>query len=157
MKVLLDTNVYITALRSKADREYFRTAFFPLLPATVLSAVVVYELSVSASDVQTRDLLGEFIAPMERAGRVVTPTFEDWQAAAGVVSAIGRKDAAWKSKLPALLDDVLIALCARRVGARLVTYNGSDFRLIRRHLNFGLDVLEQRAGRSGSSRLDEPR
>lgn len=143
MKVLLDTNVYITALRSKADRDHFRTSFFPLLPATVLSAVVVFELSVSASDLRTRDLLGEFIAPMERAGRVVTPTFEDWQSAATVVSAIARKDGAWKSKLPMLLNDVLIAHGARRVGAELVTYNGVDFRLIRRHLKFGLRVLEQ--------------
>jgi hypothetical protein len=44
MKVLLDSNVYITALRSEAERARFRSSFFPLLPATVLSAVVAYEL-----------------------------------------------------------------------------------------------------------------
>jgi predicted nucleic acid-binding protein len=142
MKVLLDTNVYITALRSPAERARFRTTFFPLLPATVLSAVVVYELSVSASDLRTRDLLSEFVSPMERAGRVVTPVFEDWQAAANVVSAIARKDAACKSKLPLLLNDVLIALSARRIGAQVVTYNGKDFRLIKRQTNFALRVLE---------------
>jgi predicted nucleic acid-binding protein len=142
MKVLLDSNVYITALRSQAERARFRSSFFPLLPATVLSAVVAHELSVSAANVRTRDLLAEFIAPMERAGRVVTPSFVDWQAAAGIVSAIGRRDGAWKSKLPQLLNDVLIALSARRAGAQVITYNGRDFRLIRRHTEFGLRVLE---------------
>jgi predicted nucleic acid-binding protein len=143
MKVLLDTNVYITALRSQAERTRFRTAFFPLLPATVLSAVVAHELSVSASDVRTRDLLSEFIAPMERAGRVVTPLFGDWQSAADIISAIARKERAWKSKLPVLLNDVLIALSARRAGAQVVTYNGSDFRLIKRHTDFALRVIKQ--------------
>jgi predicted nucleic acid-binding protein len=142
VKVLLDTNVYITALRSQAERARFRAAFFPLLPATVLSAVVAYELSVSAADVATRDLLAEFIAPMERAGRVVTPLFADWQSAAEIVSAIARKDGAWKSKLPTMLNDVLIALSARRAGAQVVTYNGRDFRLIKKHTDFALRVIE---------------
>lgn len=141
MKVLLDTNVYITALKSKEERERFRTTFFPLLPATVLSAVVAYELSVSAADTRTRDLLADFVAPMERVGRVITPTFEDWQAAVNIVSLIGHKGGAWKSKLPKLLNDVLIALGARRVGAEVITYNAVDFRLIRRHLEFSLRTL----------------
>lgn len=51
MKVLLDTNVYVTACRSEAQRQRFRDAFLPLLPATYLSAVVAYELSVNALDV----------------------------------------------------------------------------------------------------------
>jgi len=141
VKVLLDTNVYITAVRSQADRAYFRTTFFPLLPATVLSAVVAYELSVNAADTRTRDLLAEFVSPLEQAGRVATPSFDDWQMAATMVSAIAKKDGSWKSKLPALLNDVLIALGARRVGAEVVTYNGRDFRLIRRHADFALRVL----------------
>ena len=39
-------------------------------------------------------------------------------------------------KLPALLNDILIALCARRIGATLLTYNRDNFRLIRRHADF---------------------
>ena len=147
LKVLLDTNVYITALRSEADRDHFRAVFYPLLPATVLSAVVAYELSVSAADQTTRELLAEFVAPMERAGRVETPAFTDWIAAAEVVSAILRKDRGYKSKLPSLLNDILIALSARRAGAELLTYNGDDFRLIKRHTEFELRVLEQSAGK----------
>jgi predicted nucleic acid-binding protein len=54
---------------------------------------------------------------------------------------IVERDRSWRSKLPALLNDILIALCARRIGATLLTYNGKDFRLIRRHKEFALRVL----------------
>jgi len=80
---------------------------------------------------------------MERTGRVVNPTFEDWVEASAVVTAIEEKDRGWRSKLPALLNDILIALCARRIGATLLTYNKDDFRLIRRHKTFSLRILER--------------
>jgi predicted nucleic acid-binding protein len=79
---------------------------------------------------------------MERAGRVVSPTFADWREAAVIVTAIENKERGWRSKLPALLNDILIALCARRIGATLLTYNKEDFRLIRRHKDFALRILE---------------
>ncbi|HLC20992.1 MAG TPA: type II toxin-antitoxin system VapC family toxin [Candidatus Methylomirabilis sp.] len=142
MKYLLDTNVYIGAVRSDEKRARFRQTFFPLIPATYLSAVVAYELAVSAKDRRTQTLVREFIRPMEQTGRVVTPTFSDWTTAAEVIAAIADKERGWRSKLPALLDDVLIAVSARQIGATLLTYNRDDFLLIRRHLDFLLRVLE---------------
>jgi predicted nucleic acid-binding protein len=141
MKVVLDTNIYVSACRSDASREHFRTTFFPLLPVTFLAAVVAYELRVTAADRPTQHLVQEFIGPMERSGRCVVPTFADWTEAAEIVTAIAERDRSWRSKLPALLNDILIALCARRIGATLLTYNGKDFHLIRRHKEFALRVL----------------
>lgn len=141
MKYLLDTNVYIQASRSEEHRSRFRASFFPLLPFTYLSAVVAYELSVSAEDPRSRRLVRDYRAPMERTGRVVIPEFEDWLEASEIVTAIAGKERGWRSKLPALLNDILIALSARRIGATLVTYNGDDFRLIRRRKQFLLRVL----------------
>jgi predicted nucleic acid-binding protein len=77
VKYLLDTNVYLEAFRSQAKRNQFRQSFFPLLPATYLSAVVAYELNVNAQDFLTRDLIQQFVRPLIRTGRVVTPTFQD--------------------------------------------------------------------------------
>ena len=128
MKYLLDTNVYIGAFRSQEKRNQFRTTFFPLLPVTFLSAVVAYELYVNAQDRHTRRLVQEFIGPMERAGRVISPTFADWMVASEIITAIEEKERGWRSKLPMLLNDILIALCARRVGATLFTHNEEDFR-----------------------------
>lgn len=116
MKYLLDTNLYIEACQSAEKRTRFRTTFFPLLPMTFLSAVVACELYVNAQNRQTQRLVQEFIGPMERTGRVVSPTFADWREAATIVTTIESKDRGWRSKLPALLNDILIALCARRIG-----------------------------------------
>jgi predicted nucleic acid-binding protein len=141
VKYVLDTNVYLEAVRSEDKRNQFRQTFFPLLPATFLSAVVAYELYVNSQNSPTRSLVREFIVPMERTGRVVTPAFEDWVEASAVVEAIEEKERGWRSKLPVLLNDILIALCARRIGATLLTYNRDDFRLIRRHKEFSLRIL----------------
>jgi predicted nucleic acid-binding protein len=80
---------------------------------------------------------------MERAGRVVSPTFADWIVASAVVAAIEEKEPSWRSKIPALLNDILIALCARRIGATCFTYNRDDFQLIHRHTEFSLRILEK--------------
>ncbi len=141
MKLVLDTNVYVEACRSDDTRSRFWTAFAPLLPVTYLTAIVAYELRVNALDRATRRLVDEMIDPMQRTGRLVIPAFADWVEASAIVLAIGEKDRAWRSKLPALLNDVLIVLCARRIGATVVTYNARDFRLIRRHRPFSLRIL----------------
>jgi predicted nucleic acid-binding protein len=143
VKLILDTNVYLGAFRSDAHRERFRSTFFPLLPVTYLSAVVAYELSVNAAGRRTRDLIRDLLRPMERSGRVVSPLFADWTESAEVVTAIEQKSPSQRSKLPALQNDVLIAISARRIGATVVTYNRDDFRLIRRHRLFALRLLEE--------------
>jgi predicted nucleic acid-binding protein len=104
--------------------------------------VVAYELFVNARDARTQTLVQEFTRPMVRTARVVSPTFDDWIEASRIVTAIEVKDRGWRSKLPSLLNDILIALCARRIGATLLTHNRDDFRLIRRHKDFSLRVLE---------------
>lgn len=141
MKYLLDTNVYLGAFRSEHRKAQFRRTFFPLLPATFLSSVVAYEIYVNAKDGRTRDLMKEFIRPLEQAGRVIAPAFDDWVEASAIVTGIEQKDRGWRSKLPGLLNDILIALCARRIGATLLTYNRDDFRLIHRHKDFSLRIL----------------
>lgn len=95
MKYLLDTNVYLNVCRSEQTRQQFREAFFPLLPATFLSAVVAYELSVDAQDRHSHSLVQDFLRPLERTGRIVNPTFVDWRQAAAIISAIEERERSW--------------------------------------------------------------
>ena len=141
MKYLLDTNIYLGAFRSEDRKEQFRTAFLPLLPRTFLASVVAYELSVNSKDRQTRELMEDFTSRLQRAGRVVAPKFGDWLEAARILTELEEAEKRWKSKLPLLLNDILIALCARQIGATLITYNKDDFLLIRKHKDFLLHVL----------------
>ena len=102
---------------------------------------MAYELSVNARDRKTRMRLQDFTRPLERTGRVICPTYEDWVKASQIATAIEAKDRGWRSKLPALQNDMLIALCGRRAGAMVITYNAEEFRLIRRHQEFSLRIL----------------
>ena len=143
MKYLLDTNIYLSAFRSEEKKNQFRRTFFPLLPHTYLSSVVAYELSVNSKNRETRDLVKNLTVPLQRTGRLVAPRFNDWLEASEILSEIEDRERRWRSKLPMLLNDILIALCARQIGATLITYNGDDFLLIRRHKDFHLRVITE--------------
>ena len=142
MKYLLDTNVYIEACRSEEKRIQFEKTFFPLLPATFVSATVAYELFVNAADDTTRELVTNFVTRAERAGRTITPASRDGIEASQIMTRIAASDKSWRSKLPQLQNDILMALSARRIGATVLTYNREDFLLIRRHKQFSLRVLK---------------
>jgi len=141
VKVVIDTSIYVDACRSADARARFRTSFLPLVPVTYLAAVVAYELRINALDSGTRGLVDAMIHPLQRTGRVVVPMCADWVEASDVITTIERKDRSWRSKLPALLNDILIALSARRIGATVVTHNARDFRLIQRYRPFSLRAV----------------
>jgi predicted nucleic acid-binding protein len=93
-------------------------------------------------DAKATALVEQHIGALERTGRVVTPTFGDWKGAGKMIAQVMRAEPSLKSKAPQLLNDILIALCARRIGATVFTYNGDDFRVVRRYRTFALEVLQ---------------
>ena len=141
MRILLDTNVYLFALKSDKGANFFEHHFLPRVFQTHLSSVVVEELYAGALDREAMRLVERQVGAVERAGRVVTPTFDDWKEAGKVVAGITRKEAGRRSKTQRMLNDILLALSARRIGAELFTFNREDFQLIRRHKPFSLQVL----------------
>jgi len=147
LPILLDTNVYLFAIRSEEGAAFFEHRFLPLVFQTYLSSIVVEELYAGALDAQAERLVESYVGALERAGRVVAPNFQDWKEAGRLVARVTRKEAGRKSKVQQMLNDILLALCARRIGADLFTFNREDFQLIQRYRPFSLKVLIQR-GRS---------
>lgn len=143
MPILLDTNVYLFAMKSDSGAEFFERRFLPLTFQTVLSSVVVEELYAGALDAGAVRLVERYVGALERAGRVVTPTFQDWKGAGKLVAQITRKEPGRKPKVQQMANDLLLAFCARRIGADLFTFNRDDFELIRRHTLFSLKVLRR--------------
>ena len=141
MPILLDTNVYLFALRSDRGADFFERQFLPLVFQTYLASVVVEELYAGALDRAAVRLVERQVGALERAGRVVTPTFEDWKEAGKLVAEMTGNGAGGRSRIQHMVNDVLLALSARRVGADLFTFNRGDFQLIRRHKPFSLRVL----------------
>ncbi len=144
MPILLDTNVYLHAMKSRDGAAFFERHFLPAVFRTYLSSVVAQELYAGALDAAGVRLVERYVGALERAGRVVTPTFQDWKEAGTLVARITRKEPGRKAKVQQMLNDILLALSARRIGADLFTFNRDDFELIRRHKPFALKVLRSR-------------
>lgn len=141
MPILLDTNVYLFAMRSDEGAAFFEHRFLPLVFQTHLSSVVVEELYAGALDARAAGLVESYVGTLERAGRLIAPTFQDWKEAGKLIARVTRKEPSRKSKVQQMLNDILLALCARRIGADLFTFNRDDFQLIRRYRPFSLKVL----------------
>ena len=70
MPILLDTNVYLFAIRSEEGAAFFEHRFLPLVFQTHLSSIVVEELYAGALDAQAERLVESYVGALERAGRV---------------------------------------------------------------------------------------
>jgi predicted nucleic acid-binding protein len=143
-KVVFDTNIYIRAIhRGFPGTEYI--LLIDSLPFTYLSSVVSAELYAGARDSFGMNLIQSFVSRSERVGRIVTPTHGTWSEAGRILAKIGKQEPGYKSKFPALFNDILIALSALQIGATVYTNNEEDFRLIRRHKRFSLETVGSRS------------
>ena len=142
VRLLFDTSVYIAILRDKTFAEMFRPRYLRDIPFTHLSSVVIHELLAGARTFRHRRQAASLYEPFERVRRIVTPTHGVWKTAGTVVAALFEKDPQFRSKISqGLLNDILIGLSARSIGATVVTRNGEDFRLIQQYATFALEVI----------------
>lgn len=79
--------------------------------------------------------------PFERVGRVVTPTHSHWKDAGLIIAQVLRDRPDLRNKLQALVNDCLLALSARSLGATLYTRNRDDFSVLQRQRSFSLIVI----------------
>jgi len=145
-RFLFDTSVYITALRDENFAREFRPRYIRDIPRTHFSSVVVQELIAGARTFRHRRQAAALYEPFERAGRIVAPSHivacGRWKEVGTVVATLAEKAPQWRDKLArGLLNDILIALSGRSIGATVITRNGEDFRLIRQFQAFALEVI----------------
>ncbi len=130
VKYIFDTNIYI---RCMLDRDFalkHADQYNQHIPSTFFSGVVAQELIVGCSDELAVRRVQKFFRPFERVRRIVNPTYHDWKEAGFVAVRIVLRRPDLKSKKIALINDILIALCCRSIGATLVTLNSQDFDVI---------------------------
>jgi tRNA(fMet)-specific endonuclease VapC len=139
-RLLFDTNVYIEAIQSGPVADVYHL-LLTTIPRTYVSAVVVQELYAGALDTVGERLVARFVRQTERTGLVVIPTYRDWSEAGHVLARINRQEPAQRSRLARLVNDVLLAMCARQIGATLYTFNREDFTLIARYKPFSFVLL----------------
>jgi predicted nucleic acid-binding protein len=110
---------------TRHEAEYTRR-----IPFTFFCSVVVQELLLGCTHDLAMKRVQAFYKPFERVNRIINPFYHDWENAGMIGQQIAKKFPALKTKRYALINDILIALCCRRVGATLVTNNSKDFRII---------------------------
>jgi predicted nucleic acid-binding protein len=139
-RLLFDTSVYIAAIQGGVFSPAFRV-LQEKLPRTHLASVVAAELLAGAANHAARRVVLDFTRWAHRVRRVVTPDAGAWERAGELLGQIRQKEPHLRSKVPTLWNDLLIALCARQVGAMVVTHNARDFDLLRRFFRFDLHIL----------------
>ncbi|MGH7369713.1 MAG: type II toxin-antitoxin system VapC family toxin [Candidatus Methylomirabilaceae bacterium] len=139
-KVIFDTNVYVEAIRGGPDAQAYQL-LLSVVPRTYLSAVVVQELLTGALDIIGQRLVERFAHQAERTGRIILPTYANWKEAGRVLARMSRREPALRTRVPRLVNDVLLALSARQIGATLYTFNRRDFITISRYARFTFESL----------------
>lgn len=125
-KVLLDTNVFIGYLRAGLHAEWV----FGRVSNTIrfLSAIVLMELRFGA-DTPRRKRAVDGIQRAFPPGRVIAPTPLVFEQAGRLFRALHGDGSGFQDRLGPL-NDLLIALTARQIGAAVVTNNLDEFRRI---------------------------
>jgi len=132
VNLLFDTNVYFAILADPSFVDLHGTWLRSVAPRTFVSSVVAAELVQGAKGDLARRRVRRVTATLERAGRVVAPTHDDWVRAGVVQGVIWGRHPSLRSK--SMLADILIARSAARIGALVVTSNLGDFGIIASHV-----------------------
>ncbi len=134
-KVLLDTNVYVGWLNHGRHEPLMLGPGF----VRYLSSVVLMELRVGSATRPARRLLDQLVRAYAGAARVIAPSPSVFDEAGLVLRAL--RTAGREIRHASLVNDVLIALTARTLGATLYTGDAEDFKAIRTVRDFSLEVV----------------
>jgi predicted nucleic acid-binding protein len=141
-KHLIDTDLYIDLIQSGITLPLIREIYDKDTPGIYFSSVVAQELLAGARSPAGRRRVEILYRPFERVGRVVTPSHSQWKDAGGILAKVLDDRPDLKNKLPALVNDCLLALSARSLGATLYTRNRDDFILLQSVRSFSLVVIK---------------
>jgi len=123
--VLLDTSIYITALRAGDDAVLRLRRFTPGAPVW-LSSVVLEELYAGVKPRDSR-IIERLERDFDKAGRILVPLLNDWTLAGKVLARLASKHGYEQIGQARLTNDALLAMSAARRGITIITANERDF------------------------------
>jgi predicted nucleic acid-binding protein len=131
-KYLLDTNLYIGAIRDPNKEAALHAFMERNSPVVYMSAVVMQELRAGAvTDASARASDKGIFAVFERRGRVAGPSVFAFKECGRILATLFRQDGVpFRQRPRSLVNDILIALTCRENGMTLITDDG-DFKVIR--------------------------
>ena|ERR1700674_5788270 len=123
--VLLDTSIYITALRAGDDAVLQLRRFTPGVPVW-LSSVVLEELYAGVKPRDSR-IVERLERDFDKAGRILVPILNDWTLTGKVLARLAAKHGFEQIGQARLTNDALLAMSAARRGITIITGNERDF------------------------------
>lgn len=138
-RVVIDTNVYVDWF-NKGRHE---AVLFQREVVKYLSAVVFMELSAGAFSAGDRRLIREVTSAFAKTGRILVPTVRVYEEAGDVLRRLQQSRGYTMASAYGLVNDVLIALSARSIGATVITQNERDFVAIQTIRPFKLSLVAQ--------------
>ncbi|MEO7455642.1 MAG: type II toxin-antitoxin system VapC family toxin, partial [Gemmatimonadaceae bacterium] len=132
---VLDTNVYVEALRNRERLDLLRRFLLRAGTRVRLDGVVAMELASGGITPAHADAVRALVAPYQQSGRTTAPSFAACAEAGRAIAELGRA-AGGKRRVtrPSLTRDALLAASCREAGAVLVTNNTADFLTLRAYL-----------------------
>ena len=129
-KAVLDTSFLIEHFRKGTVQDIFfnLNKYYHI----TFSAVVLMELLSGAYDKKELRLIDQ----IKKNFTVIGVTERQWYVAGDVMLKLRRDKKIDSLRVRSLLADILIAVSVRDIGARLITKNEKDFKLIREVLDF---------------------
>ncbi len=136
-RVVIDTNLYIDWLNAGRHE----AVLFEPGVVKYLSAVVMMELLAGTTSDRDRKLLNGVTGTFGKLGRIVTPSMTAYKEAGEVLRRLQILRGYNLRRAYSLVNDVLIALSARSIGATVITQNERDFIAIRDVRPFKLTIV----------------
>jgi len=138
-RVVIDTNVYVDWFNSGRHE----AVLFQREAVKYLSAVVFMELQAGAFSAGDRRLVRQDTSAFAEAGPVLLPTVTIYEEAGEVLCRLQESRSCTMAGAYGLVNDVLIALSARSIGATVITQNERDFIAIQTVRPFKLSLVAQ--------------
>ena len=129
MKVMFDTNVYISYIRSGLHREELERRG----SVKYLSGIVLMELYAGAKTREAERFLDKNLSAYVSTGRVITTRREQYVDIGRFISELPGQYGTL-IRMAAFLNDVFIAFMALSIGATLFTEDRDHFEIIRNRL-----------------------
>ena len=127
-RIVIDTDVYIDWFNNGQHEAFV----FQRDAVKYLSSIVVMELAAGAFSVGDRKLIRDVISAFRRARRILLPTASIYEDAGEVLRRLQEFRGYSLSAAYGVVNDVLIALSARSIGATVITQNERHFTAIHR-------------------------
>ena len=136
MRLVLDTHIYVDALRSDAGAETLGR-LEEIGRFVWLNAVVAHELMIGVHRMRGRGREEAVIRPFIDRGRILTPSFDAWQRSGQAIAALHARGRIDERRVPkSFANDLLIAASCAEESVTLVTRNARDFALIAEEIPF---------------------